>query len=206
MQMVDRAECPFCWKVRIALAELGLTAQKVLWEKGWPAPPLLDFSPQRTTPVFMDGDIVLWESSIILDYLDERYGPHVLLGAEPELRARARTLQHYSDRIVGPSLREVVFEKREKPEAKWDMARIEQGLSGWRRCMAQLEMWLGDAAYFVGDFSVAECALLPRFGLAETYGAGVDPSFPALFAWFRANKERPSYLRSQPRAASMPFA
>jgi len=198
IQMVDRAECPFSWKVRIALAELGLTVQKLRWEKGWPPPPLLDRSPQRTTPVLMDGDLVLWESSIILDYLDEKYGPCLLPVEDAAARARARTFQYYSDRVIGPCLREIVFEKREKPKAKWDKARIEEGAKGWRQCMTQLEAWLGDAPFFAGHFSVAECALLPRFGLADLYGVGVDASFPSLLAWYETNRARPSYRRSQP--------
>ena len=162
-------------------------------------PALLDLSPQRTTPVLADGDVVLWESSIILDYLDERYGPEVLLGRDPALRARARSVQYYSDRIVGPALREVIFEKRDKPEADWDQARIEKGMAGWRQCMAYLEAWLDGAPFFADRFSVAECALLPRFGLAELYGAGVDATFPGLFAWYEASRERPSFRTSHPR-------
>lgn len=206
--VLGKPECPFCWKVRLGLVEAGLGYESLAVD---PATPdgreiLARHSPRGTVPVMTHGDVTLWESSIMIEYVNDMTGVSSLLPAGPADRARARTTQYYSDTVVGPCLRKVVFEKRGKPEDEWNADRIREGTEGWRGCMAHLEKLLGGRAFFAGDgFTAAECALVPRFGLAERYGVGVTAEFPTLVRWFAAMKARPSYLATVPETFSAPL-
>ncbi len=201
-RLFHKEECPFCWKARIALAEAGIDYDVVTLAPGDDRSELNRHSPSGSTPVLVNGGVAIWESAVIVEYAADR-SRTALLPADPEGRARARLLQSYSDTHVGRSLREVVFEKRGKPEADWDRDRIAAGEAGWRACLDWLEVALGGRDFFAGAFSVAECALYPRFALAERYGVGVDNRHPALERWYRALSRRPSCVETRPAAWSV---
>lgn len=199
IKLYHRGDCPFCWKARLAFAELGVPYEEIRTKLGEKHPDVVRLNPHGSVPVLVDGDLVIGESSIILEYLEEISGNNVLLPEDSALRARIRCVEHYSDAIIGKALREVIFEKRSKPRDEWDQDRIDGGTRSWRVCMAELEERLNGQAYFVEKFSFAECALIARFGLAEAYGVGVDDEFPGLLSWFQSMSARQSYLEAAPR-------
>ena len=194
--LYDKPECPFCWKIRLALAELGLDADVVHYhspghEERWRA-----LTPNNTVPVFNHQGIVIYESDIILEYLEDITGQ--LLPKSPQLRIKARNLNRYSNVDIGKGLREVIFEKRDKPEKEWDWQRIEQGIQLFNQNLEFLSEQLCDNEYFCGQYSFPECALTARFGLAETYGVEIPDRFSNLQTWFTRMKLRDSYQKTAP--------
>ena len=196
--LYQRTDCPFCWKVRIALAELDIEYQSVDTTLGEKHPQVQRLSPTGTVPVLEDGQAAIWESAVILDYLDAEYAPGRLISTDPVTQSRERLLQVYSDKLVGGCLKEIVFEKRSKPEIEWDLDKIREGESRWRDCQVRLEQELDGRPFFGEGYSVADCALAARFGVAEAYGAGVNMEFPHLFQWFQGVTARPSWNRAYP--------
>lgn len=193
-----RADCPFCWKVRIALAELGIQYQSVETQLGEKHPDVQRLNPKGSVPVYVDGDTVIWESSVIIEYLLD--GPHQsqLLPSTPRKRSEARLLHSYSDSVIGPALRGLVFEKRAKPETEWDLDIIQKSELAWHQCQEQLANWLGDKDYFCDQFTIAECALLARFEIAEFYGAQIPDHLQSLTHWHQTGRERPSVNSTYP--------
>ena len=126
LRLFDKAECPFCWKVRIALAEAGLHYDLVTFAPGDDRTELKRLSPTGTTPVLVNGDGPIWESSVIVEYINDMTSNVLLPGTRGD-RARARLLHHFSDTQTGKHLREVIFEKRGRPEGDWDLDRIANG-------------------------------------------------------------------------------
>ena len=196
--LYERTDCPFCWKVRIALAELGVEHHIEATRLGEKHPEVTRLSPTGTVPVLVDGDTAIWESAVILEYLDSRYGPGQLFPGTPAEQASVRLLHAYSDKIVGGCLRDLVFEKRSKREADWDGDIIAVSLDKWRNCQVSLEEQLDNRPGFGQDYSAADCALAARFGVAEAYGAPVTAEFPALSAWYAKVKGRPSWQQAYP--------
>ncbi len=198
--LYNRADCPFCWKVRFGLVTAGLDFETVDVRLGEKHPDVVRYNPKGSVPVLVDGETVIWESSAILEYLDDKYAQGVLFPGSAERRAKVRLLHSYSDTLVGAALREIVFEKRSKPEHQWDKEKIYKGEAAWRDCLRQLSVWLDGSDYFCESFSAAECALLSRFGIAEAYGVpGID-EFPLLKRWFGELKQTPSYVESYPNS------
>jgi len=197
--LYHRPDCPFCWKLRIGMAELGIEAEEVTTKLGEKHPDVLRLNPKGAVPVLVDReqDFVIWESAVALEYVNERVEGG-LLGRDPVVRGQARMIAAYSDGVVGTALRDIIFEKRSKPEAEWDRDRIAQGEARWREMCDQLEGWLGDRMYFAGEFSIADCGLLARFGLAEAYGAPVTERHGGLQQWFARNRNRASFKQTRP--------
>lgn len=189
IRLYHRTDCPFCWKVRLALVELQLDYELIDTVLGQKHPDVVALSPKGSVPVMVDGDTIVWESSAILEYLDDQYHPGSLFPGDASQRAKVRLLVSYSDTVVGPALRELVFEKRSKPERQWDWRKIERSEQAWTECLVKLEQWLDNHTYFGDRFSAAECALLPRFGIAEAYGATQYENFPGLLRWFQGLRQ-----------------
>jgi glutathione S-transferase len=202
LTLYQRTDCPFCWKVRIALVEYGIEFETVDTVLGEKHPDVQRLSPTGSVPVLVDGELAIWESAVILEYLDSRYMPGRLVARDPAMAARERLLQVYSDKIVGGCLKEIVFEKRSKPESEWDREKLHQGETRWRDCQAWLEAQLaqkkGSEPFFGAGYSASDCALAARFGVAEAYDAGVGENFPGLLAWYREITGRPSWERAFP--------
>ena len=197
--LYERTDCPFCWKVRLALVELGIDYKSVVSQLGDPHPDVLRLSPVGTVPVLVDGDVVIWESAIVLDYLDAAYGVGKLLPGGPARQAGTRLLHTYSDKCVGPALRDLVFEKRSKKPARWDWKLIEASEQRWRDCQLWLDQQADLASADHGStLSAAECALAARAGVAAAYGSPVAREFPALYSWFAEVTRRPSWRAAYP--------
>ena len=196
--LYHRTDCPFCWKVRLGLEELQINYDVIATQFGEKHPDVVRYNPKGSVPVLLDDDTVIWESNTILEYLDDKYAQGGLYPGPAEQRAEVRLLQSYSDTVVGPALRELVFEKRSKPEEQWDLQKIEKSEDAWQACLRQLSGWLKGKNYFCDRFSAAECALIPRFGIAEAYGAAGIDEFPFLNRWFGELKQRPTYNETYP--------
>lgn len=198
IELYQRTDCPFCWKVRIALEELGLKYRSIDLELGQKHTDVAAVSPTGTVPVLLDDGTAIWESSVILDYLDRKYAPGQLIPTEPDAEANVRLLQVYSDKLVGPCIKGLIFEKRSKPEHLWDNDVIRQGEEKWATCQSWLEARLNDRASFGDRFSAADCALAARFGMAEAYGAAVSAETPGLHGWYQSIKARDSWAKAYP--------
>ena len=100
MKLYDAARCPYCARVRIALAEKGLVPETVEIDlsnrPGW----IYELNSTGRVPVLDDG-FVLPESLMIMEYLDERYPERPLLPADLAERAQARLVVHRFDDTLG---------------------------------------------------------------------------------------------------------
>ncbi|MGH1462086.1 MAG: glutathione S-transferase family protein [Neptuniibacter sp.] len=194
--LFDKPECPFCWKVRIAIAELGLEVETInylapgqedIWRK---------LTPNTTVPVLVTPEGTIYESDVIMEYLSDLSG--TLLPVDLPERIKARLLHKYSDTKIGAGLREVIFEKRGKPEGEWDQERIRKGIKLFHQALPFLEDKLTDQPYFTRCYSLPEAALTARFALAEHYGVEIPSEFPKLKNWFKRMKSRPSFELTSP--------
>ena len=163
------------------------------------------YSPQATVPVLLDGELAIWDSSVIVEYIADLSPQARLMGEEPVARARIRLMHTYSDRIAGLGLRDAIFERRSKSLAEQDQQRIEQGSQQWGKTLDWLEATCGEDSYMAGDaFSVADCALIPRLSLAKAYGLPLDSTrHPKLADWLLRVSKRPSYSATKPSIAGI---
>src|SRR5688572_20095591 len=82
----------YCHRVRIVLAEKGVTTEIIHVDKNNKPKELLALDPSGHLPTLIDRDLVLNDSNIIMEYLDERFPHPPLLPVYPVARARCRMM------------------------------------------------------------------------------------------------------------------
>ena len=181
-------------RVKIALAEKGLSWEGVrvrLANKEQKKAEFLQLNPYGKIPVLAEDGKVLFESCIINEYLDEKYPNPPLMPKDPYLRGRGRILVDYALNFAHEPYWALRGEML-KPEAARDATTVAEKRRVLTDLFLYLEAALGDKAYFLGDLSLTDIAILPRLLRMESYGALPSPSLPRLGAWLKRMKERPS--------------
>jgi RNA polymerase-associated protein len=97
--------CPYCQRARVTLAEKGIDYKGIAIDEGAEMPQeLLDINPEGTVPTLKHGELALYGSEIIAEYLEERFPEPPLMPASPAERARARLALYICDNGLGSAL------------------------------------------------------------------------------------------------------
>ena len=192
----------FSRKVEIALGEKGLAFEREMvpftQAKGYAPkhPAVLAANPKAQVPVLVDGDLTLFDSTIIAEYLEDAYPQPALFPRDAKARARCRLLELYGDEVLFAPVRMLGY-RTEPPVAdpKLQAIREEEGRqadAAIRARYTDLQAELGDKEYFCGAFSVADIAIFMTTLFAiRRKGPGLD-GHPVLGAWYARVRARPS--------------
>ncbi len=90
MTLYSGTTCPFSHRCRIVLYEKGMDFQILDVDLMNKPEDLAVMNPYNRTPVLVERDLILYESNIINEYIDERFPHPQLMPADPVMRARAR--------------------------------------------------------------------------------------------------------------------
>lgn len=90
LTLYSTSDCMHCHRVRLVLAAKGVVYDLVVVNPKSPPEDLLDLNPYNTVPTLVDRDLVLYDTSVICEYLDERYPHPPLMPVDPLSRARLR--------------------------------------------------------------------------------------------------------------------
>src|ERR671930_803725 len=100
--LYDADRCPYCARVRIALAEKGIEYETVEIDLDDRPAWIYEKNPLGRVPVLEEDAFVLPESAVINEYLEERYPEPALWPADPAERALGRLLVHRFDELSRP--------------------------------------------------------------------------------------------------------
>jgi glutathione S-transferase len=175
------------------------------WETTWldlpsgehKKPEYLAINPVGKVPALIDGAVIVHDSTIISEYLEDRYPDRPLLPRDPATKARARSLEDYADAYMAPSMYKILYQMR-KPEQERDRAKIEEGERETRRHFEYLDRELAGREFMAGEFSVADIAYMPHLSNYERAGYKVPEDLKNLHSWWERLKARPSYAQSWP--------
>lgn len=211
----------FSRKVEIALAEKGLAYERELvaftQTEGYAPkhPAVLAANPKGQVPVLVDDDLALFDSTLIIEYLEDAYPEPPLLPGEPKARARCRLLELMADEVLLRPLQRLMYRTEpESPDPERrrhladDAARAEQELAGlYRTVEARLQ-----GPYLCGAFSAADIAMYMSVMYSLRLGGPRLDAVPAIRAWYDRVKERPAVaavtaeVAEADRALSRPLA
>ena len=90
MTLFSDNTCHYSHRVRLVLAEKGVTVELVESENGAVSPELSELNPYSSMPTLVDRELVLYESKVMMEYLDERFPHPPLLPVYPVQRALSR--------------------------------------------------------------------------------------------------------------------
>jgi len=201
MQLYTAALSPYSAKVRAALYEKSLAFEAI--ELPWkPAgflskpPAMLAINPRGQVPVLVDGELGLYDSTVILEYLEDRHPRPPLAPREAAARAVCRQLEDLGDELTSGASGALIDELWRKPAGEpRDATRIEQAHDGMQRAYARLESQLAAGEWLCGAFSVADIACYIPVSFAGFVGHGPSEAHPHVQAWFARAGERPSIAR-----------
>ena len=145
----------------------------------------------------IDDGVIVHDSTIIIEYLEDKFPQNHLLPADPVARARARKFEDYADAYLMPSLFKIFWELR-KPENESDRAKIAEGEREAQQHYAYLERELDGRDYFADQFSFVDISFIPPLANLERAGYSIADGFPNLKAWWSRMKARPSFDKSWP--------
>ncbi len=155
-------------RVRIVLAEKGVSYEVVNIEARGKPEDLLELNPYGSVPTLVDRELALYEPNIIAEYLDERFPHPPLMPVYPVARAKARLIIYRFDREWGPLIRKLEAGKNTdiRPAAK--------ELSGY---ILQLLPVFNAAPYFMGDeFTLVDCCIAPVLWRLPAWGITFSPA------------------------------
>ena len=90
MTLFSDATCPQSHRVRMVLAEKGITVEIVNIDPDNLPEDLIDLNPYQSVPTLVDRELVLYDPQVITEYLDERFPHPPLMPVDPVSRARSR--------------------------------------------------------------------------------------------------------------------
>jgi RNA polymerase-associated protein len=154
MTLYTGSDDVYSHQVRIVLAEKGVNFEAIeVVGNQQPPEDLIDLNPYNTVPTLVDRELVLFESPIIMEYLDERFPHPPLMPVYPVARARSRLMMHRVEKDWY-SLMNTILNGKEKEAEK---ARKELTES-----LLTLAPVFSETPYFLSEeFSLIDCCLAP---------------------------------------------
>ncbi len=185
----------FCHKVLIALYECGAPFEPVLVNLGDPQSrgDFLKVWAGGKFPVLTDGDQVMPESTIIIEYLAQRF-PGKLIPADPGLALQTRLRDRFFDFYIHLHMQKIIGD-RMRPADQHDPYGVEDARRQIRNAYDMLEKDLASPWAMGADFTLADCAAAPALfyaSMAEPFG----PGHTRAAAYLERLKTRPSYART----------
>jgi len=196
MHLLEHPLSSYAQKVKIGLREksIAFTAEiPAGLGSGDLSGPLTDANPRTEVPTLIDGTTRVWDSSVILQYLEDKLPSPALLPISPQARARARMIEDVCDtqyEAINWGLGEIRFFRR----AEGALAeRLETAAAAQtREMLGWLSDHLGGSDWFEGDaFGWTDLCVAPFVNRSDYYGLGPAVGSP-LQAWLQRLRQRPS--------------
>jgi RNA polymerase-associated protein len=153
---------PYSHRTRIVLFEKDIDCQIVEVDISKKPRELGEFNPYNQVPTMVDRDLVLYESNIINEYLDERLPHPPLMPVDPVSRARARLMLMRFDRDWYSLLPDITGS--DKKVATRARHTLRDGLTVISPIFKEQQFAMGD------EFSLVDCSLAPILWRLEVYG------------------------------------
>jgi glutathione S-transferase len=180
-------------KAQIAALEKGLDFDLVMVsydsKSGYSPkhPDVLRINPKGQVPVLVHGDLELFDSTQIFEYLEDLKPAPALWPRDLQNRARARRLEHQSDEVYFPNVIRLMGLQQNLAEAA-ALANIEAAT----RYYAEMDRLLTHQKWLAGDYSFADIAFYMAALFGERQGAPLTDAVPNLLEWRERMTRRPA--------------
>lgn len=205
------------WSLRgwLAVRQLGVPFEEILIPLDQPntAEQIARYSPAGRVPILIDGEVVVWDSLAICEYLNERFPDRRFLPTDRTARAVARSIsaemhsgfQNLRDDLC-MKIVESIPTSTFRPQVKEEIRRI---IAIWTDCRRRFG---GDKPFLFGDFSIADAMFAPVVSRFRTYGVPLEGTaaayaetiwqLPSMREWVAAAKVEPHRLLRYEKSAS----
>lgn len=188
MTLFSSPTCAMSHCARFVLHEKAVTADIEYYDPNDPPEDLLELNPTGMSPTLIERDLVLYDSRIIMEYLDERFPHPPLHQMDPVSRANARMIIKRIDQDWYQLLDEIL-NSGEKKSARAKKLLRESLLSNAPVFAAR--------PYFMNDeFSLIDCALAPLLWRLPSLGIDISTPNEVITNYAQRLFRRPAFKRS----------
>lgn len=172
MTLYSRATCPQSHRVRLVLAEKGITVDIIDVGDDVLPEDLCELNPYQSVPTLVDRDLVVYSAHIILEYLDERYPHPPLLPVDPVSRARIKLYMYRMERDWYPLFDDIVQgDAKAAGEAR---RQIREALTVIAPIFEQKPFFMND------EPTLADCTLAPLLWRLPYFDVELPPQAKAV--------------------------
>ncbi len=182
MTLFSDPSCPYCHRVRVVLAEKGITVDIVDVDAHDLPDEVMDFNPYGTVPTLVDRDLRLYEARIIMEYLDERFPHPPLLPVDPVARATSRLYMYRVERDWYALMDQILTGSED--EAAQARKELRESLIATSPVFSAKPFFMND------EFSLVDCCVAPLLWRLPVLGVDLPPKAKAIrdyskriFAW-----------------------
>lgn len=153
-------------RVRIVLAEKGVTAELIAVDPSNIPSELSEVNPYNSLPTLLDRDLTLYETRVMMEYLDERFPHPPLLPVYPVARAESRQFIYRIENDWCPLVK--VITQSKNPEA------IDKARSDLKDSLVTIAPIFSEKPFFMSDeFTLVDCCLIPILWRLDVFGVDI---------------------------------
>ena len=188
MTLYSGTTCPFSQRCRNVLYEKGMDFQIVDVDLQNKPEDLAVMNPYNQVPVLVERDLILYESNIINEYIDDRFPHPQLMPADPVMRARARLFLFRFEHEM--------FSHVEALE-QGNQRAADKARAAIRDNLAQIAPVFGKQKYMLGDeFSMLDVAIVPLLWRLDYYDIQLPKQAAPLMKYAERLFSRPAFIDS----------
>ncbi|CAM4163338.1 glutathione S-transferase N-terminal domain-containing protein [Kerstersia similis] len=192
MVLYSGTTCPFSQRCRFVLFEKGMDFEIKDIDLFNKPEDIAVMNPYGQVPILVERDLVLYESNIINEYIDERFPHPQLMPADPLMRARTRLFLYNFEKELFSCVS--VLEDR---TGRFDAARQERARNDIRDRLAQLAPVLVKNKYMLGEeFSMLDVAIAPLLWRLDHYGIELPKTAAPIQKYAERIFSRPAYIEA----------
>ncbi len=191
MVLYSGTTCPFSQRCRFVLFEKGMDFEIRDIDLYNKPEDISVMNPYGQVPILVERDLILYESNIINEYIDERFPHPQLMPADPVMRARTRLFLYNFEKELFTHV--CMLENRNSPDEK----SLETARNTIRDRLAQLAPLLIKNKYMLGEeFSMLDVAMAPLLWRLEHYGIELPKSAAPVQKYAERIFSRPAYIEA----------
>ena len=189
MTLFSKSVCAQSHRARIVLAEKGINVDLIDVEGPELPEDLLDLNPYHSLPTLVDRDLVLYDSRVIMEYLDERFPHPPLMPVDPVSRA------HF--RLALFRIEKDWYELADKIESSGDTKSTNQARKQLKESILSSGEIFATKPFFISDdFSLVDCTVAPILWRLQHFGIELPGNVKPIRQYMDRIFSRPSFQSS----------
>ena len=192
MVLYSGTTCPFSQRCRLVLFEKGMDFEVRDVDLFNKPEDISTMNPYGQVPILVERELILYESNIINEYIDERFPHPQLMPADPLMRARARLMLFNFEKVLFVHVHVLESERAKANDKSHDKARAEI-----RDRLTTLAPLFLKNKYMLGDeFSMLDVAVAPLLWRLDHYGIELSKTAAPLMKYAERIFSRPAYIEA----------
>lgn len=193
MTLFSRADDPWSHRTRIVLAEKSIHVETIDVQGCNLPEDLLDLNPYHSVPTLVDRDLVLYDSRVIIEYLDERFPHPPLMPVDPVARAQFRLALYRIERDWYSLVREIEDEVDRK-QGQNARKVLRESVIG------SIDVFKAKPYFLSDEFSLVDATIAPILWRLPRWGIELPAQAQAITRYARQVFSRPAFRHSLSRS------